>query len=46
MFMKTPTKTRFKALKRILQYIKGIVDFDLFYGYFNSFELISYSDSD
>ena len=30
-FMETPTMTHFKALKSILQYIKGIVDFGLFY---------------
>jgi hypothetical protein len=33
-------------LKRILQYIKGIVDFNLLYGYSNSFELMSYIDND
>jgi hypothetical protein len=31
--------THFKVLKRILWYIKGTIDFDLFYGYSNSFEL-------
>ena len=45
-FMETPTMTHFKALKRILWYIKGIVDFGLFYGYSNSFELVGYRDSD
>ena len=44
-FMKTPTMTHFKALKRILEYIKGTVDFGLFYDYSNSFELIGYSDN-
>jgi len=44
--METLTTTHFKALKRILRYIKGIVYFGLFYGYSNSFELISYNDSD
>jgi hypothetical protein len=45
-FMETPTMTHFKALKRILRYIKGTIDFGLFYGYSNSFDLVSYSDSD
>jgi len=34
-----------KALKWILRYIKGNVDFGLFYGYSNSFDLVDYSDS-
>ena len=38
--------TQFKALKQILQNIKGIVDFSLFYGYSNSFKLVGYIDSD
>jgi hypothetical protein len=45
-FMERPTITHFKALKRILQYIKGIVYFGLFYGYSNNFELVGYSCSD
>ena len=44
-FMKTPTMTHFKALKRILEYIKVTVDFGLFYDYSNSFELIGYNDN-
>jgi len=36
----------FKALKWILRYIKDTIDFGLFYGYSNSFDLVSYSDSD
>jgi hypothetical protein len=44
--MKTPTIIHFKTLKWILWYIKGTVDFGLFYGYSNSFKLIGYSDSD
>jgi hypothetical protein len=44
--METSTTTHFKALKRILRYIKGIIDFVLFYGYSNSFDLVGYSDSD
>jgi len=45
-FMETLTMIHFKSLKQILWYIKGTVDFDLFYDYFNSFKLIGYSDSD
>jgi histone deacetylase 1/2 len=44
-FMKTPVMTHFKALKRILWYIKGTVDFGFFYGYSYSFELGDHSDS-
>ena len=44
--METPTMTHFKALKRILRYIKGTINFDLFYGYSNSFDLVCYNDSD
>ena len=45
-FIETPIMTHFKALKRILRYIKGTIDFGLFYGYSNSFVLVGYSDSD
>jgi hypothetical protein len=38
--------THFKALKWMLWYIKSTIDFDLFYSYSNSFELVGYSDSD
>ena len=44
-FIKTPAMTHFKALKWILRYIKGIIDFGLFYDYSNSFEHVGYSDS-
>jgi hypothetical protein len=45
-FMETPTMMHCKALKRILWYIKGTINFGLFYEYYNSFELVGYSDSD
>jgi hypothetical protein len=45
-FMETPTMTRLKVLKRIIRYIKDTINFGLFYGYSNSFELVVYSDSD
>ena len=38
--------THFKALKRVLWYIKGTIDFYLFNGYSNSFKLVGYSDND
>jgi hypothetical protein len=45
-FMKTSTMIHFKTLKRILQYIKCTIDFGLFYGYSDNFELIGYNDYD
>jgi len=45
-FMEILIMTHFRALKRILWYIKSVVDFSLFYGYSNSFDLVGYSDSD
>jgi len=45
-FMETSTMTHVKALKWILRYIKGTIDFGLFYGYSTSFDLVGYSDSD
>jgi ABC-type uncharacterized transport system permease subunit len=45
-FIKTLIITHFKTLKRIRRYIKGTIDFGLFYDYSNSFELVGYSDSD
>ncbi|PKU81309.1 Retrovirus-related Pol polyprotein from transposon TNT 1-94 [Dendrobium catenatum] len=44
--MEVPTTTHLKAAKRILQYIKGMIDFDLFYSSSNDFNLVGYSDSD
>jgi hypothetical protein len=44
-FIETSTMTHFKALKRVLWCIKGTVDFCLFNGYSNSFELGGYSDN-
>jgi len=45
-FMETPTMTHFKSLKWVLQYIKCIINFGLFYRYSNNFELVSCNDSD
>ncbi|KAL5776092.1 hypothetical protein ACOSP7_009018 [Xanthoceras sorbifolium] len=44
-YMESPTTTHFKAAKRILRYLKGIIDFDLFYSVSNDYKLIGYSDS-
>jgi len=41
-----PTMTHLKALKRILRYIKGTIDFGLFYGYSSSFDLVGNSWQD
>jgi hypothetical protein len=38
--------THCETLKRILWYIKGTIDFSLFYGYSNSFDLVGYSNTD
>ncbi|XP_059629556.1 secreted RxLR effector protein 161-like [Cornus florida] len=45
-FMERPTITHFKAAKRILRYIKGTLDFGLFYSFSNDFKLVGYCDSD
>ncbi|KAL5794737.1 hypothetical protein ACOSP7_003331 [Xanthoceras sorbifolium] len=45
-YMEDPTTTHFKAAKRILRYIKGTLDFGLFYSISNDYKLIGYSDSD
>ncbi|KAL5828852.1 hypothetical protein ACOSQ3_018320 [Xanthoceras sorbifolium] len=45
-YMENPTTTHFKAAKRILHYIKGTIDFGLFYSVSNDYKLVGYSDSD
>ncbi|PKU77377.1 putative mitochondrial protein [Dendrobium catenatum] len=45
-YMEVPTTTHLKAAKRILRYIKGTIDFGLFYSSSNDFKLVGYSDSD
>ena len=44
--METPTTTHFKASKRILRYLKGTIDFGLYYSVSDDCKLIGYSDSD
>jgi hypothetical protein len=45
-FMEDPRNPHFKAVKRILRYVKGTEILGLFYQENNIFELIGYVDSD
>ncbi|KAL5575123.1 hypothetical protein UlMin_016822 [Ulmus minor] len=45
-YMESPTITHFKAAKRILRYLKGTIDFGLFYSVSNDYKFVGYSDSD
>ncbi|RDY05238.1 putative mitochondrial protein, partial [Mucuna pruriens] len=45
-FMEAPTSTHMKAAKRILRYLKGTLDFGLFYSSSNEFKLMGFCDSD
>ena len=45
-YMEAPTTTHFKAAKRILYYLKGTIDFGLYYSVSYDYKLIGYSDSD
>ncbi|GJT13591.1 hypothetical protein Tco_0860633 [Tanacetum coccineum] len=45
-FIEEPTTKHLKIAKRILHYIKGIVDYDMFYSISEDFKLVAYSDSD
>ncbi|KAE8674311.1 Detected protein of unknown function [Hibiscus syriacus] len=45
-YMESLTTTHFKFAKRILRYLKGTVDFGLFYSVSNDYKLVGYSDSD
>lgn len=38
--------THWKAIKRILRYVKGTLSHGLFYSHTNEFDLVGYSDSD
>ncbi|XP_048619903.1 secreted RxLR effector protein 161-like [Brassica napus] len=44
--MEHPTTTHFKAAKRILRYIKGTINFGLYYSISEDYRLVGYSDSD
>ena len=44
--MQAPTTTHFKAANRILCYLKGTIDFGLYYSVSDDCKLVGYSDSD
>ena len=45
-YMETPKESHWLPAKRILRYIKGTLNLDLFYTYAETAELVGYSDSD
>ncbi|KAM2706055.1 hypothetical protein EV1_035182 [Malus domestica] len=45
-YMENPTTTYLKTAKRIIRYLKGTVNFGLFYSSSNNYKLVGYSDSD
>ncbi|RDX96427.1 hypothetical protein CR513_20918, partial [Mucuna pruriens] len=45
-FMEAPTSTHMKKAKTILRYLKGTLDFGLFYTSSNEFKLVGFCDSD
>ena len=46
-YMENPTTTtHLKAAKKILRYLKGTIDFGLYYSVSNDYKLVGYSDSD
>ncbi|KAM1744384.1 hypothetical protein ACFX11_011278 [Malus domestica] len=45
-YMENPTTTHLKTAKRILRYLKGTVNFGLFYSSSDNYKLAGYSDSD
>nr|GEW30773.1 retrovirus-related Pol polyprotein from transposon TNT 1-94 [Tanacetum cinerariifolium] len=45
-FMEEPTTKHLKIAKMILRYIKGTVDYGMFYSTSEDFKLVGYSDSD
>nr|GEU97809.1 retrovirus-related Pol polyprotein from transposon TNT 1-94 [Tanacetum cinerariifolium] len=45
-FMEEPTTKHLKIAKRILRYIKGTIDYGMFYSASEEFKLVGYSDSD
>jgi Reverse transcriptase (RNA-dependent DNA polymerase) len=45
-YMEEPKMTHWKAIKRILRYVKDTLSHGLFYSHTNEFDLVGYSDSD
>ena len=45
-FMQSPSQTHWIAVKRIMRYIKGTIDYGLKFTYSDEFKLYGYSDSD
>ena len=45
-YMETPTITHFKSTNRVLWYLKGTINFGLFYSIFADYKLVGYNDSD
>nr|KYP55970.1 Retrovirus-related Pol polyprotein from transposon TNT 1-94 [Cajanus cajan] len=45
-FMEDPSYTHWKALKRILRYVRGSLSLGLFYSKSDDYQLVGYSDSD
>ncbi|MCF8701902.1 DDE-type integrase/transposase/recombinase, partial [Corynebacterium sp. MC-10] len=45
-YMENPTTTHLKTARRILRYLKGTINFGLFYSTSNDYKLVGYSDSD
>ena len=45
-YMETPKESHWLAAKRIVRYIKGALNLDLFNTYGETVELVDYSDSD
>ncbi|KAM1738452.1 hypothetical protein ACFX11_014268 [Malus domestica] len=45
-YMENPTTTHLKMVKRNLRYLKGTINFGLFYSSYSNYKLIGYSDSD
>ncbi|KAL0433702.1 UNVERIFIED_CONTAM: Retrovirus-related Pol polyprotein from transposon RE2 [Sesamum latifolium] len=45
-FMKNPTKLHLQLVKRVLRYLKGTIEFEIFYKKGRVDELVAYTDSD